>query len=499
MAEYGLTTAGFNVKPYSVCFSEYVAIFRAIFGARMQISPSSRFGQLIGGLALRETDLWENMLKVYLSYYPDSATGVSLDRAVQFNNLTRLTASPSVGYVVMKFSEVDGVSVPQGTQFRSSIGYTFELDNAATLSPSACIETYVIVGSVENSSLYRIVLSTEDNPNVVYDYTSDASATEEEILQGLADAINGLPHIGISATPELTSAQNYLWIHANDYIKPMTVEFDEGITDNLAFELFGSTGTVTCTENGYREVPATFLDEIVGGVPDLLECTNYIALTPGRDDETDTALRVRRFQTVFGKGSSTISAITYALTQKTQGVSYAKVTENDTDFTNDAGLPPHSIHCVVIGGTNADVAKTIGGYKGKAAGIETYGAIEESFVDTYGHSHLIHFDRALSLYAWIDVTLDPSTEEALPSDYVAQIAKNLVDYCTTTFTISKDIVIQKLYAPCYLVSGIRGLTIRVAYTYEPGETPSFTNAPIIPIGDYEVPLFKADRITVTQA
>lgn len=100
---------------------------------------------------------------------------------------------------------------------------------------------------------------------------------------------------------------------------------------------------------------------------------NYV---PGKNEETDAALRLRRQQSVSLASQGYLAGLLAALLNVT-GVTSAEVFENDSDTTDINGVPSHSIWVIVAGAaTDADIAKAI--FLKRNAGCGMFGSI--SFV-----------------------------------------------------------------------------------------------------------------------
>jgi uncharacterized phage protein gp47/JayE len=88
---WGVTPFGFKAMRLIDVKNELEDLFIGEFG-EINLDPQSVTGQLIGIYAKVLADMWENLEDVYLSQYPNSATGISLDNVVQLNGITRLPA-----------------------------------------------------------------------------------------------------------------------------------------------------------------------------------------------------------------------------------------------------------------------------------------------------------------------------------------------------------------------------------------------------------------------
>ena len=96
-----------------------------------------------------------------------------------------------------------------------------------------------------------------------------------------------------------------------------------------------------------------------------------------------------------------IESIVGELLNNIENVESASGYENDTDYVDSRGLPPHSIEIIVEGGDNSEIAQAI--LRRKAGGIQTYGSIEVGVPGVYGDTIPVRFNRPDYLYTWLKV------------------------------------------------------------------------------------------------
>lgn len=84
------------------------------------------------------------------------------------------------------------------------------------------------------------------------------------------------------------------------------------------------------------------------------------------------------------------------------GVTWASVKENPTQFTDGSGIPPHSLAFAVIGGTDAAIARAI--YDNTTPGIGLYG-MQTAAVAVDGYAREIRFMRPVDVPLFVDMTL----------------------------------------------------------------------------------------------
>ena len=139
------------------------------------------------------------------------------------------------------------------------------------------------------------------------------------------------------------------------------------------------------------------------------------------EGETDAAVRVRIRHALAGRGSCSADALLAAV-KNARSVKDAILYVNETDTTDEAGIPGHSIAVVTRGGNAQAIAQAI--YDKKAPGIGTYGTTSAGAVDPEGHIHTVNFsrytDKIVYIYLFIRV-LDGGDQEAIRSAVIPAV------------------------------------------------------------------------------
>ncbi len=135
----------------------------------------------------------------------------------------------------------------------------------------------------------------------------------------------------------------------------------------------GGTIDVVCTaqNSGAVQANAGLLNIIVTPVTGWDSILNSSDADVGSPIESDAALRLRRQQDLQNIGAAAVNAIRARLINDISGVTDAFVFENEDIDPDVNGRPPKSIHCVVLGGVDNDIAQKI--FDVKSGGIETAG------------------------------------------------------------------------------------------------------------------------------
>jgi len=483
MADYGVTPEGFVRPRLPEIRMEIIEDLRRNLRAKglpddIETRPDSVMGVLIDTFAEREAALWEMGEGVYYAMYPGSATGVSLDRSVSFSGVRRLQDERSRTYVVAY--GLQGTQIPAGAQIRHrSTQNIWRMREDVTISAAAAADVR-IVPVVQPSAAYRVTVD-----GVPYTYTSRADATIAAVLAGLVVALapSGLQVSSDGATIRLVSVAS--------------VAVSIQLSSNLSFGEVGSAVLAETVDAIPEVAEPGDLDSIVTLVPGWVRVTNLQAGTVGRQRETDAQLRARYRLGVFRFGAGTLPSIGPNILNNVPGIMDIRVFDNKTDLVDAAGRKPHSVHVIVDGGIDDDIAQAI--YRYKSGGIDTNGAVVK-VLDTPEGQQIIQFDRPQPVYVWVraQVTLLPTDEQAFPPDGFGQIERAILE-TGSGHTIGQDVRHQRFFCLIYGTKGIAEVDLRLAHSTDPKFVPKPTDykAANIEIGDAQKAVFDASRIEVT--
>jgi uncharacterized phage protein gp47/JayE len=478
---YGVTSAGFIKKSLATIKQELEAEYRSVFG-NINVAPESRFGQIIGTQAKRESDMWDQMELTYLAQYPNSASGVSLDNAVQYNGISRLPATSTLVDILLKGT--NGSVIPVGTRISNGSTIICDSNVETTLDFNNTIESSLKVNQVQTNRTYAIQID-----GYSYTYYSGASPTEAAILYQLSVNINAIHFNNVYARYDAENVE--LVIYQNDKKTPFAILVN---TQDFSYQYVGTLCTFHCIDTGSIEIAPNTQTTIITPVAGLQSVTNPLDGIVGRNIESDTALRARRKKVIRGQGNSTVEAIVTRLTQEVPGVSLVNCAENTSNITDEFNRPPKSIEALVVGGLNQDIANAL--WKYKPAGIEAYGNTSAFVVDSQGFSHLIRFSRPVSTYVWVRFDLELDETNLFPENGEYEIKNNVLAYCLETFGIGKEIQMQKMYNPLYKTSGIDYATIYLAQTSAPSGIPPVYSSSNLQLSSIDTPKFDISRIVV---
>lgn len=456
----GVTNQGFVIKRLADILADDRALAVQLFqdliqpGDTVNTDDSSALGRLISLAAPSEADLWEAAQEVYAAFDPNSATGVPLDNLVAYAGIVRKEQTFTTSSVLVAGDT--NVLIPVGqTVSSSTTGEQFTTSGAISLSPSVASGITVSVVTLQNSTPYTITYSNTTTSNTIT-FTSDASATVAEILNGLRAVI-------VSAHPSLTSSVvgTTLVIDRNDVFQ--TVNFTTSA--NLGITKVRTVGEVIATTAGPMDQPANTIDTILTSLLGWDSVINPIAANSGENRETDEQLRLRFRNAKFERATNTLDSI-YSALINTDGVSEVTIYENDTSIVDSNGVPAHSFLPIVVGGLSTDIANVI--WENKPIGILSYGNTTVVINDVQGFSHNISFSRpnALVIYISIDITTDVN----FPANGNDAIRSAIIQYFNDNLGTGDDVIYSRLYTPINSVPGFQVESLKIGTVPSPTGT-----------------------------
>lgn len=470
-----LTATGFERPRLPELKTKYDASFTEALGA-VNTSPDAVVGQIIGIFSAAVDDAYEALQDTYDAMYPASAEGLSLDGSVSYVGLQRLAAAPTTVTAVCYGS--DGTLVTAGSLARSIDGKQYACLSDSVISRSNIVDAKIEIQTVLNSTIYQVVIG-----GVSSTYTSDASATAQEIANGLALALN-------SSLILATASNGVLNIRSVDKVsgRPLSVDGKMTVT------LIGTPVAFSAIELGAHGLPAGALNTIDSSVVGWDAINNLAMGSTGRDVESDEALRLRHANGIRATGSATAQAIKARLLAEVDSVSLVQIYENRTPILDQFLLPPHSFEAVVVGGEDNLLASKL--FRYKPAGIETYGNTSIQVTDENGDSQTCRFSRAVTRYAWVRVTVNLTNPEETLSATASDSIKAAVLAYGNSIGIGNDLITQRFFGSIYASTpGLGQITVEAAITPGALDTPVYSTANIS-VARAELSLFDLARITV---
>jgi hypothetical protein len=450
MAEYGVTDKGFNIKRLDTIMEEIHTDLTEAFGFDTRLTKPSFLDTLITTFSYQISDLWETAQDNYYAKYPATATGVSLDNAVQYGGIRR-AANKRTSYRLHCTGD-DGTYVREEAIVATNTSPEVRLKNADEfeITRDAFNRVSIKVASAE-VGVYSVTINGSQ-----YSFSSP-EGVEEDIITGLAKAITDDGYT-------ITAKNNTLTIEDKTISRSNVLI----LSDNLTTSSVTVIATFLTEEYGKITLPYGIVTKMVNNVTGFTAVTNLLEPTYGRKQENDIELRQSYIAKSALRSNTMIESIVGELLNNIENVESASGYENDTDYVDSRGLPPHSIEIIVEGGDNSEIAQAI--LRRKAGGIQTYGSIEVGVPGVYGDTIPVRFNRPDYLYTWLKVVLHGDKSQ-LPTNYASLTIQALISD-GAEFVAGTNLLTQLLNDGIYdAVAGLTYVEIYTAYgtssTYVP--------------------------------
>lgn len=475
-----LTDQGLVTSSLPEIIEEINAACRARLAPDWDSSSNNVINILTGIYADRVASIEEGLQGCYDANYPKTAARLNLDSAVAYANIRRIPASKT--YTALEVTGAVGIVFPEGTIVDGATSEDrFTTTEPLTLSSSQFSDITINVTTVSNSTNYTVSISS--NPVTI---NSGLSATANSILTALASGLTSTIS-GITVT-QPTSTTLRIDVTEVNSVLPITVGSGLGITsvsDLVSMEA-NASGAVIAPANTLVNLPVP-----VSGITGV---TNRASAVVGRLEETDTELRVRRYESVGANGSGTFNAI-YSKVGDIAGVEFITVAANSSASTDSNGVPSKAFEVIVYGGDDDLIAKTI--FENAPIGIESFGSVSKVVTDTEDNPQVVKFSRPTDVFLHIQATYSDYSEE-LVSITNSTAIKNAILAYGNTLPVGKDVIPQRFLGSIYTsTTGVGEITLMFAKSYD-GITPSPYTPSIIPMDKRELPTFRDDLISVTR-
>jgi uncharacterized phage protein gp47/JayE len=455
---FGVTDSGFIIKRGADIQAELQAGFQSIFGAGINLQPGSNFSQMIGYMTSREAALWQLAQDTYNQFYPNSAEGVNLDNANSLVAVKRLGAVNTLQQGLLLFGTI-GSTIPAGTQVypQGNQQAIFTTNADVTLIAGTNEVQHIAFSAVPTSGSWFLQFNNEVTASLAYNISAADLATALNLLSEL---------VGVTVVGNFTSGFDITYAGAAGSINQPLIAV---VTNTLLITATPVTTTITettagvsqgvvdatCTLPGAIPAPAYSLTGITTPVTGLTSVLNIVDAAVGRLAESDAAYRTRAAIAQALVGSGTVPAIRAAILALT-GVTTCTVFENTTLTTDGNGLPAKSFLAYVQGGASADIWNAI--WNKKPAGIQAYGAVSGSVVDSQGVSHTVAYSRPIQvpIYVTLNIVHDPAS---WPSNGIAQVQAAIAAYVNGLGIGQTVITFPHVIAAMNNIPGILGITL----------------------------------------
>lgn len=409
-------------------------------GDVVDVGDNSTIGRLIGVVSPAEASVWEAIQQIYNSFNPATAIGISLDNIIALSGITRLTAQPTRAQVILEGSTNTVISSPAGKAYSSTTQRVFSILNPVILDTKGASGLGITTATVLPSTVYRFSYSVDGVNYVDATYTSDSTATKDEILAGLKASVDNI--LGGVFTTYYQDGR--LFITRTDPFQ--IADFQTSV--NLRIEKIRKLAVVVDDLVGAFPQQAMAIDTISVPIAGWDSIVNPIAATTGRLVETDEELRERFRNSKFFQSQNILEALLDAL-RNVEGVTDVVVYENDTDAPDINGVPAHSFLPIVLGGLPSDIGNSI--WENKPTGISSVGNTTVQIPDSQGFLHSISYKRPTEIPIYVSVSI--SDAGGVAGDAQALIRQNIENYGVENYFIGDDIIYSRFYTPINSVPG----------------------------------------------
>lgn len=478
MSKYGITPNGFQKKRLDEIWKDIHEKLTEGFGVNTTLNPQSFLNVQVTALADSIAELWEVAEAAYYSAYPSSATGISLDNAVEYGGIRRIGEQKT--FYPIHCTGDDGTIIPEGTKLASETkpAMFFTASQSAGITRSYFNTVIIKVVALQLNAVYTVGINGS-----VFSVSSGDDPDATTILQGLADKIKSDEYMVKVEDERLTITHTNLQ-RGNQLI----------LSENMTTEQVTTIINFASEDYGEYLLPDGSITRIVTNVMGLSSCINLIPPVLGRHKETDVELRQSYINRIAVRSDGMLESITSAILDNVQGVQSIQPYKNDTNIYDSEGRPPHSIEIVVEGGDELAIGKEI--LRKKAGGIEAFGSVKVDVPDLYGRTNPVCFNRPQYVYVWLKVTLTRNLQQPMPSNF-AELTKKAILAQTQDIPPGVGVLTQKLISDIYKqVTGISYVDISAFSSTDAGRTPDSYPLENVNVGVRQKAVIEEKRIEV---
>ena len=201
------------------------------------------------------------------------------------------------------------------------------------------------------------------------------------------------------------------------------------------------TVTLTCQVWGPREDAIGSITLIISasaGLQNWDTVSNITVPVGGADIESDTSYRRRIKESFAPYGRSSLEVLNSRLAN-VEGVTDCIIRENNTDETDDRGIPSHSISAVVDGGSDDDIFNVLL-FKGE--GVGTYGDVSKEITNIFGEEVTYSFFRPTKVPLYLKIE---GVNLGGWSNQVQEKVSNALNVYVSTMKIGQTLLIGRLW------------------------------------------------------
>lgn len=454
----GLTDQGFTPKTQDEIKSDIETKLRAYFGDDLNLSVGSRFGTLVDVFSFEVADTWLALQADYNSRFRNTASGMNLDNVATITNARRrYEQSSSVACYIG--GPNGGVTIPSGVRVKVAGGDTrqFYMSTIATISQNSYLIT---CDQVPNNIGGALVFSWGNTQEITVSIGSNPASIASTI-----ESVLGLSGGDVTVLGDLYTlgSLHITFNNTNPTVGAPIVNVETTDLKRHSTEVAITTGFASANTESFIGIDSTSesilirsVTELVSNDPNFTQVINYAVGTPGTERELDSEFRERISNDLQAQGKATVGGFRQQLVSL-QGVSTVNIVENQENFTDATGRPPHSIEVFVDGGSDDAVAQTIATYKPlgiKNVSTTSAGTAYQrsgAITDANGVPGTLFFSSSIQItvFAKVIITIDSS----FPANGETLVKENLVA-AINDLGLGKPLHTYKLYGFVARVPGV---------------------------------------------
>ena len=453
MGEYGVTKQGYVLKRQDTIYNDIADRVQRYAGIDIAKKSDSVLNLAIFmPISDLIAQLHEECLDVYNSLHPSTAEGVALDDACQFGNVRREAARKTVYQISCNMT--DGNTLLAGTIIAADTNPRHDLlcDADTVVSRDAFNEAYIRLVVAASGVTYEVQIDDEK-----YTYISDGTDAEA-ILQGISDVIKtDCINKSIQDGILVLRCKKPEELHSMKLSESLTTESVTGLVKFSTAEY----GAIILPDN-------TITNIISNSSTGFNWCDNRIDPIAGCLATPDYEYRQDYIAQIYSNASNMKESIRSYLLQHVENIISVNVYENYTDTIDSEGRLPHSIEVIAEGGKDDDIAYGI--LARRAGGIQTNGDVSVQCEGENGTIIEIRFNRPVSVYAWLSVTLS-GDKASIPSNYV-RLVTDLAMERYGSLTAGESLYNQTLIGAIYSkIPGLSRVEVKQYHSSNSGAVP----------------------------
>lgn len=487
---FGLNDYGFTVPSLDELVTETKESLVSLFGENFNTQSNSVVDKLTTILNEREYQLILLASAIYASGTLAGAEGIYLDELLGQRGIIRRGRTRSSGTVEMAINS----TVPYNLVYTPE---SFTIDNgnfvltgntpvAGRISGQQILNGDLVLGTynfqIVNSASNQLKTMTltllnktpgsQDLNNFLFSVKNFILVNTTDLNDELifVDTATGSLYIGYNSLKQYVGLNSRVDFRSSPIVGTRTLSLEV-----VALE----AGTIYRESNTVNQISPT-----PGGFISLNNATSF---SDGSDVETDNEYKLRALSTTPESSKATRPAVISALLN-VEGVQKVKIFSNNTDETDQNGVPKYRFEPVVYGGITQDISQAL--YNTIALSNNTYG---NTFLDIPteddGVERIYHSKAAANSYT-VRVKYQGKSLNAAEQDQIRRAIKSITEDLSIAATVY-NLQLQAAVSGSVGASRFTRLTVEVKRTSDPDS--SYSSSDLV-LGAREVFYLNEDNI-----